>query len=434
MLNRLIQNGLYAACSLLVLANCAGQTAVEQPAIISPTETASHGTATQGIPLVTPTPSGPTVLTVWLPETLVPAADRDVAVDVSQQIAAFEASEPDIVIETRLKKTRDIGGIMETLRTASQVAPGALPDLTLMRREDLLTAVQSGFIQPLNERAYSGHLADLYPSAIELATANGALYGLPYAMEVPHLAYYEPDSTTLRWQFDDMLANNEMFVFAAGRNSGLNDVLLIQYLAAGGSAIDGRLGTINSNALRSTLNFYEQTVTAGLLTPALLDFTTPADFSAGLMDGSIQAAVITSTQYLTLLENLPDLQAGPIPTSSGEVTTLLDGWMWVIVTSNSDRQAAAARFLNWMMDVERQGHFAQITRLIPSQRDAVLRHWVTAEYAEFISSLMDHAAIPLSGGSGGVAARAIQSAFAAILEGQRTTDEAVDDVLDQVSS
>ncbi len=434
MVNRLIQNCVILAIGLFTLTSCAGQAAVQQPISDSPTATVTPVGSTQGTPLGTPTPSGPTVLMVWLPEPLVPMSSREVAADIAQQITAFEASEPDVLVETRLKKMRDIGGIMETLRTASSVAPGALPDLTLLRREDLLTAVQGGLIQPLDERAFSTHLADLYPAAIELGTANGQLYGLPYALEVSHLAYLADAPDEPVWQFADILTNSQPFVFAAGRSSGLNEVFLIQYLAAGGTTMDGRLGSINSGALRSTLDFYEQAVTAGLLSSSLLDFTTPANFSGGLGDGSIRAAVITSTQYLTSLENLPELQAAPIPTESGDFSTILDGWMWVVVTSNIERQTAAVRFLNWMLDVERQGHFTQLTHLIPSQRDAVLRRWEAVPYNEFVNNLMDHAVIPLIGGGGGVAARAVQSAFAAVLQGQRTAEEATQDVLDQVGS
>ncbi|MCB9453541.1 MAG: extracellular solute-binding protein [Anaerolineaceae bacterium] len=435
MLNRLLQSICLLTIGLLVLVSCAGQSAADQltttPAL---TETAAPGGNTPVVPLATPTPSGPMVLTIWIPEPLSPLNNRDAATDIAQQITAFEASEPDILVETRLKKVRDIGGIMETLRTASAVAPGALPDLVLVRREDLLTAVQSGLIQPLDERTYTAHLADFYPGVLELGKVNGQLYGLPYALDVSHLAYVGNSTggnSDLQWQFSDILENNQPFVFAAGRTSGLNDVFLIQYLAAGGVAMDGTIGSLNANALRSTLTFYEQAVAAELLTPSLLDYTVSTDFSDGLSNGTIPAAVINASQYLVLRETLPNLQVAPVPTASEGFTTLVDGWMWVMVTSNADQQTASARFINWMLDAERQGHFTEIVHLIPSQRDAVLRRWEATPYAEFVNNLMDRAAIPLAGG-GGVAARAMQTAFAAVLQGQRTADEATQDALAQV--
>lgn len=433
MLSNLIRHGFVITANLMWLTSCLAQPVTN--VVITPiaTETATPTGASSAAPLTTPTPGGPIVLNVWLPESLVPISGRAAEADFAQQITAFEAGEPDIQVETRLKKPQDIGGIMETLRTASAVAPGALPDLTLLRREDLLVAVQSGLIQPLDERAYAAHLSGFYTSALELGSVNGKLYGLAYALDTRHLAYYDPaGSDALQWRFEDILANNQPFVFAAGRNIGVNDVFLAQYVAAGGTAANGTLGPMNTNALRDTFTFYEQAVATGLMSPALLDHTTPEEFTSGLADKSVSAAVITSTQYLTLRETQVDLLAAAIPTESGKSLTTLNGWMWVMVTSNADRQAAATRWLNWMMAAERQGHFTQIVHLIPSQRDAVLRRWEPAPYSEFINSLLDNAIIPISASTSSGAVRAMQNALAAVLQGQSTAQEATQDVMDQV--
>ena len=153
---------------------------------------------------------------------------------------------------------------MATLRTANNVAPGALPDMTLIRREDLLSAAQSGLIYPLEGLVPSAILGDLYDVALELGQVDGQIYGLPFMLEGYHLAYHGIiDTLDVSASFDDFLLKETEWVFSGGRADNVTtDILFAQYLDAGGtpSQSNGKI-SIDSEALSTVLTFYEQALT-----------------------------------------------------------------------------------------------------------------------------------------------------------------------------
>lgn len=392
---------------------------------------------TTSVPTLASTPevteASPLNLTIWWPEPLSPVGDIRVSAALSEQIDAFEAENPGLVIETRLKKPRDLGGIMETLRAASAVAPGALPDLTLLRREDLLAGVQAGLVQPLEGRVSSAIVGNLYTAALELGQVNGQLYGLPYVLDVQHIAYWGDFPSGDFSTFDNVLARQRAFTFPATGSAGINPVFLLQYLSAGGSLADISIGEVNTDALRAVLGFYQQAVAAGLVNPAVLNYSSDNDYLAALQARTIPAGVVSSTAYLGLGADGQPLAFAPIPVQAGQPTTVLNGWLWVLTTTNTDRQAVASDFLDWMLDVERQSQYSQAAHMLPSLRASLRQMGINTAYADFVTQLLGNAVLPLPDISGTSTARALQDALSAVISGRRTADEAAQDALNQLS-
>ncbi len=379
-----------------------------------------------------PTPEGPVTLTVWWPEPLAPIDNQDAADLLSEQISAFQAANRDLTIEFRLKKAQDVGGIMSSLRAASLVAPGALPDLTLLRRSDLLTAAQASLITPIDERAETAILDNLHPRVSALGRFNDRLYGLPYNVEVQHIAYQRDLYDAERWSFANVLSRQLEFVFPAGRATSLSEVFLAQYRSAT-DTLDGSALSVDADQLRSLFRFYQQAVEAELIDPIVLEYIVPSDYRTGLLSGEIPAGVVTSTLFLEMIGVGALLDFAPIPTASGTPTTVVDSWMWVVTSAEAEQQANALRFLNWMLDVERQGLYNQAIYMLPSQRSA-LRQWEDADYATFVDELLADATLPLSESAGSLTARVIQSALASVISGQRSAEEAAQDVIMQLPS
>ena len=168
-----IVSGLCVACSSAAMQSVAATTEATIELTITPPPTRA---------IVENTPEATSDLSptlhVWWPDALAPASDQKAALMLADYVDTFRATIPELSIEMRLKKAQDSGGIMETLRTASAVAPDALPDITLLRRADLLAAVDAGFIQPLHGLVTSAVLGDLYPAGLDLGRVDGMLYGL----------------------------------------------------------------------------------------------------------------------------------------------------------------------------------------------------------------------------------------------------------------
>lgn len=377
----------------------------------------------------------PTTLVIWLPETLSPVADETIFDLFNTQIQDFVASEPNLQVDVRRKRSQDVGGILSTLRSASTVAPGALPDLTLVRREDLLTAAQSNLIQPLEGRITTGVISGLSPHSIALGSVNGELYGMPYMLDVLLVAYRQNVATdlTVRWSFETILKNRLTFAFPAGRANGINEVFLLQYLAAGGTPPQNGTMALNEQALLTTLTFYEQAREVGLLDDTLLDYTTFVEYEEQLIGGTLDAGVVRASTYFRLTSAGHPLAAAFIPTLNGQPVTQVNGWMWVIVTSDSDRQLPAGRLINWLMDANRQGQYARRLGLLPSQLEALQNYPFAGLESDMMIELLQNAYIPVIESESGTVLRIIQSALAAVLRGDTTAAEATRDAVNQLS-
>lgn len=423
------------AAALLALAACSPSAAPITPAVVAqaPSETPTPAVTSTATPAVTVTPA-PVTLAVWWPEPLAPLDNGDAADQLSEQISGFQAAQSgSVLVDLRLKREGDLGGIMATLHAASPVAPGALPDLTLMQRSDMLAAARDELIFPLEGLASSALLGDLFEPALRLGQVDGTLYGIPYMLIVDHMAYHgAADSAALSWRFDDVLARGLPYVFPGGAEAGINRTLFSQYLDAGGGLDAAGLLETDADALLTVFSYYEAAAAAGILSPAVLAHTRPFDYRAELVSGALDAGVVSSTLYLTLLDEGADLRFGPLPTESGAGASALGGWMWVLTTSSADRQALAARFLNWMMAASRQGRYAQAVRMLPSQR-AALQQWPAAPYTAFAREQLAQAVPYLADNTGSATARALQSAMAEVIAGQRDAAAAVESVLDLVA-
>jgi ABC-type glycerol-3-phosphate transport system substrate-binding protein len=431
-----------------LLAACAGQAELAQG--VAETEAISQdATPTSSGSLPTPTvanaateeSAAPTTLHVWWPEPLAPIDNEDAADVLSAQISGFQNANPGMLVDLRLKAVpgiggQEVGGLLSILQSASAVAPGALPDLTLLRRSDLLEAVQAGLLQRL--RVSASLLDDLHPAVVGLGSIDEAAYGLAYMVDVEHLAINRAAEVPERWRFEDVLDSQFAYVFPAGRTNMLSDSFLVQYLNAGQDLtagqdllLSGELA-IDANVLRSVYEFYQQAAEMGVIDSLVLEYISANDYATSLVQGDVNAGVVPSTLYLTLLDEGAELDYGLIPTQTGEPATVVDGWMWVITTTDAGQQEAALRFLNWMMNVDRQGAYADAVHMLPSLRTA-LRAWSDSSYATFVDSLLTRATLPLSDIGGGTPARVMQSALAMVISGQRTADQATREVIAQLS-
>ncbi len=424
---------------LLFLAACAAPTTtpadsgltIEPLATQTPTVVAQAVTLT---PTITPMPTaaGPARLSVWWPEPLAPLDNGDAADVLSEQITAFQTAQGNVVVDLRWKNEQDPGGILSTLRTASPVAPGALPDLTLMRRSDLLLAVQDRLIYPLDDRISAAVRGDLYTAAIELGTVQGRLYGLPYALEVQHMVHLPEADLPASWRFSDVLATEGFgMVFPAAQTSGINSLFLAQYLAAGGSPPSEGAMIINEQALLTVLEFYENAVERRMIDPAVLNYATADDYWQALINGGVTAGLAGSTRYLRWAQGENTLAYSPIPTETGALTGAVNGWMWVLTTPNAERQALALRFLNWMLNAARQGDYTYTVLMLPSQRTA-LQQWPDSDYLDFARDLLNNATLPLTDSEGGTIGRAVQNALVAVISRQSTAEEVMHALIDQI--
>lgn len=372
----------------------------------------------------------PFSLTIWLPMALADVENEAAGAELTAQIAAFEGDHTDMHIALRVRDEGEAAGaILPTLTSSSQVAPSALPHLSLMRRADLIAAERSGLIYPLPGAA--GSLTeDMLPSVEELGRVNGVLYGLPYALETLHLAYQaalEPPNT---WRFTDLLDAGFGYAFPAADSDRVNNTLYAQYAALDGDLLVDDDLVADSAALERFFTFFDDAVQAEVIDPSVLAYTTHQDYLPTLITGDLSAGVITSTAYLDALEQGAALTYGAIPTETATTSTVLDGWMWVLTTPQPNAQAAALDWIAFMADASRQATYTQIIGLIPASRSALDGWGSDPAYANFTEGLLRRALLPVpEDGESAAFMRAVQNVLPTVITGEATPEQAAATVM-----
>lgn len=370
-------------------------------------------------------------LTIWWPDEL--ALDEDNALHpiLVAQNEVFLENEENLILENRLKPVGMTGGIISTLRSASNVAPSALPALTLLRRQDLLVAERAGLLESLEGNVASSIQGDL-DTALALGQVNDVLYGVPYLLDLQHIVYRPQDGVNYsNWTYDDILEREIPFIFAASGDSGLSDIFFLQYLSSGGRLNTDSILTFNETALLTTLDFYEAASDKVLVNGFTLNYTSSDEYLNDFVEGNYDTAIFDSTNYLHLHQDDSDLQIATIPTASGEATTILNGWVWVLITTEEEEQAAAIRYLDWMMDIERQAEFAQAIYRIPSRRSALdLGLAGNASIAPYLA-MLENPILPISESEAGSLGRLMQDALSSVLALEQTAEEATAYVLEE---
>ena len=318
------------------------------------TSTALPLTAQDGGADDSPTPTSPppvAVIRVWWSDALYPLADESVEEILREQIDAFNREHSDLNAEFRLKPTLGTGSILTTLLAAVPVAPSAIPDLVLLRRNDLVQAVRGGVVRPIDNWLPDTLRSPLLPNVINLGLVDGILYGFPYTITVQHTAYDVDVLEQSPETFEDILANSQRLLLPGAPVIGneVNDTVLAQYLSAGGRLVDGsNVPTLDQEPLLEVLNFYADGLESGIFAEDVLSYTQIADYWARTDQSTPALAIVNSALYL---ENgdTPSLAIAPIPTIDGKTLVIINGWVWALTTDNPDQQRHALEFLEWIM-------------------------------------------------------------------------------------
>jgi ABC-type glycerol-3-phosphate transport system substrate-binding protein len=376
---------------------------------------------------VTPEAAPPlTTLRLWFPDNLAPPDDPAVTALLASVVQDFEAANPDVQVDLRIKRAGDAatpGSVVHSLRSARAVAPGALPHLTLLRQSELSAAARDGLVAAVPEDS-AASAADLFvPAAAALGRLDGVRFGVPFLLEVEHLAAAPDVEPPARLAFSDVLAADWRFVFPAGQASPASDLLIAQIAEAGGLTEDGMLAP-DRDTLAAIYQFYADALNAGLIPAEASGYDAPADYVDLLTGGEAPAGLISSSDFLRLRADGGPLSALPLPTLNGSPASVLNGWLWVMPAGSPDEQAVALRFIRWMNDPARQADLARAAAAIPAQT-AAFDAWAIGDYGAMIDSILA-GALPLSDWAARQPdlGRALQAGLLDVWAGTATPDQA----------
>ncbi len=356
--------------------------------------------------------ASPTAISVWWPDALYTGGRAEID-------RIFDDFNESNALDLRIYQ-HEIGADLHRLLLTRDVAPDALPDIMLLRREDLEGAVNAGLLQPLDgwvPFSITGGLSSLSPELLNLGEVNGVQYGWPYMLEIRHMLYNTTIFDVPPTDFTLIFSQDDPILFPGRPRAGgfANYLIMAEYLAAGGSLVnDEGLPALDAEITQRVLEFYAEGVAAGLFTTDILDYSTPFSYWGQITSGASNLAMVDSGTYLRRRDALPpEVAPMPLPTLDGTPRLLVDGWLWVVVTDDLVRQERAQRFLNWMMDTDNLADSAQILQLFPAQQRAV--DILNEPYLETLSAWLPDSIFATNRNS--PAAAALQTAFEAVLEG-----------------
>lgn len=398
----------------------------QTPSVITPT------------PMVEPLTTGqPMTLTFWTVEPISSLAENEAGSFVENNLRQFERDNPNTSVKLQVKKTTGKGGVLDFLRTAGQVAPSILPDVAIINAVDLNQAQMEGLVQSLDGRLDRSIVQDLLPAARRMGTVNGTLVGVPLGLEMEHTVYNTLVFTNTPILWTDILSKNSRYLFPAKGNNGVvNDATLAQYFSAGGEFQDEQgKPKIDELVLRNVLTFYQQASEQGLIDASLLEAATTEDVWPYYLDIPAGLAQVSVKQFLTEREGLvdSDFAAAPISSETATPVSVMHGWVFVLVTNDVNRQAAALKLIESFLSTRSNVTWNTINNSIPPRDSAFQQIAGDDPYWVFLGEQLNTARPePRFTGYDRIG-RIIQQAVEQVLRGEATAEEAAATAFDALT-
>lgn len=345
----------------------------------------------------------------------------------SQQLANFEQNNPNIKVNVLLKRTSGQASALNFLRVAQPVAPSILPDVVVLSTSDLPQAWRNKLIQPLDGLLDRTIVQDLLPAALKLGTVDDNLAGVPFELDTLHMVYNAGKVITTPVLWNDVIDNVSSYQFPAGGQNGLlNDSLLVQYLSAGAELTDDQGNPIiDEPALLALLNYYQDLLNNGIITPKILNASSPEDLWDGYLAGLVAMVHINAHQYLSDRRLLTNARVAPIPSQNGEVTTVGRGLAFVLVAGDPIRQNAALKLIENFMQTETNAAWAVRSATIPTRQTSFDLVAEEDLYWAFLGDYLQFTQPPPSFAGYDQLSRILLIAIQQVIKGETTPDEAV---------
>ena len=420
---------------LFPLTGCGLFRAAEEETAVPPTPDGTArptaiGTAVKTLPAdagtPVPTPAdGFTPLVLWTSEDYAPTSETEGGIWLLEQIRNFQQSHS-VRVEVILKKRSDSGGLLDFLTTASKAAPSVLPDLITLSDADLYRAAKAGLLQPLDDLVSSEVLDDQFDFSRSLTLVDGVTMGVLYQADVQHLVYNTAvfKESPLSWR--DVYSSTVPFVFSpAAPAEGVNDVILIQYLALDGELTDGAgQPAIDAARLAQALEFFQIAQQTGVIPRSVLGLSDVTAAWATYRIGEAGLVQVPASLYLTERAGLSSADFAAVPLSIPGVTTIGHGWALAVVTQDPERQLSAAALIEHLLAPENSGTWTQAVGRLPTRPEAFGAWELNDTYLPFIRNLLAQAKAAVTPDLAAVIGGPFTQALTDVLSGQATPAEA----------
>ncbi len=357
-------------------------------------------------------------LTVWTTESFAPNT-TPAGRAWRSQLDAFSLENPNIHIETVLKKASGKGGLLDFLLTTQAIVPAQLPDVITLDLVDVPLAAEQGALQSLDGVLATELQNDFFPFALRAAHDQNQWIAVPFVTDVQHLVYFKNVVRKVPTTWDEVLKQKATLLLPLGGD----DPFLLQYLAV---APDNALaqGTLDQTATAQTLSFIKRAHDQALLPEIAIGLKNVDEAWTSFVAGQAAMAQVSASRYLSERDKYPNVLYAPVPTRDGKTLTLASGWAFGMVTNDPTRQNAAARFIQWMVQSDHLAPWLRVTHRLPANRATLALTIDSPEYATFLRDELEHAVrVPTTPASSKIT-DAWRIALSAVWKGQATPEDA----------
>ncbi|MBN2499469.1 MAG: extracellular solute-binding protein [Anaerolineales bacterium] len=313
---------LLAGCSRIALPGSASPTVGITPSPQPTVQIDQTPTSEETVPLN---------LQIWVPPAFDPTADTPAAALFQNHLDAFSDRHPGVRVNVRVKAVDGSGGLLNSLATASEAAPLALPDLVVLPLNKLGTAFEQDSVYAMDDLLGNPNDSDWYEFAQDMGVLNGSIYGLPLATDALILVYRPAALTDPPEDWDSALETTGPLVFPAADPRA--DFTIAMYMSAGGTFQDeeGNLA-LDDVPLNQVFSFYQRAQFGGLMPFWLTQYSDYEQAYQALRENRATMTAVWLSHHI----QEPDEGSATalLPTFDGQPYTLVTGW--VIASTNPD--------------------------------------------------------------------------------------------------
>lgn len=394
------------------------------PPPLTAVETAANSTADMAA-RSSPTSLPDRQLLLWLPPFFADLAEGDMPTAVTAAYAQFERTHPGVHVELQFKNESGEASMLNYLRNAQRLSPTILPDLILIDSQQLWQVADLELVQAVTLDQLANR-PDFFPFTVDAVTYNAQLFGIPYATDLIHLVYHKDTVAVIPGTWRELLALGQPYHFVAGKNEGLNEALLVQYLGAGGVfALEDAL--TNPEVLRALFTFTIEAKAAGVVTEEVLTLASLEQVWEHFIANQASLANTSARLMLSQLDSLAgrNIGYGHIPTSSGGIQTIGHVWAFALVTTDPQQARLALDLINLLLEPTVHSAWGQEVKYMPTTPIAFDGWRTTGDYYDFLRSELEVAVVLPNGRRYADFSKRLQQGYEKVVREEMTPDEAV---------
>lgn len=300
-------------------------------------------------------------LIVWLPQQFDPAGESEADVLINHRFKEFSENNPQVNLGVRVKPASGPGSIIETLISASEVAPDALPSLILISRTELVQAASKNLLIPVEGLSEVTDENDWFDIARELGIYQGTLYCVPFAANALGLVYKNIGFNNDQPSWEEIIRQSEKLLFASGDPEALTTIALYQ---STGSDITGKSGQpdLDMNGLTAVLSAYAAAVRNNRISGSVLDFQTDDQVWDAFLSSN-KSSALTWTNHALTEPNTYTLAM--LPSFGNNSSTLAGGWLWCMTEPHEQDRMYSIKLIEYLVDPDFLALWAPVSGYLP---------------------------------------------------------------------